>query len=187
MECPVKLLMLLIPLAIIVSGPYLIYQAGSYWVDVTGPIKVFPVEVEFSEDIAIEAIVFKPESIRPKESPMSFDVEITDTRKKRSDDIEEVQVNIYESCEYIWVDEATTTLTFDENSSITKIVSPQIVVRNTRPPASCKFTVTTEINGVQGIANMYIPVNAWTGHAIAVAKAIFGFLASLLGLNILTN
>ena len=183
MKLLIKIIMLVVPLAIVVAGVIFIIQAGRFWLDVTAPSQVQRIGLEWNKPVPLQAVVFAPSSIRPQDSPISVEVEV----KQLVGDLQgakfEVAVEVSDKCDYVRVDNATTILTFDDTHSETQSASAVLVVRNMIPPIECPITVNATSNDAVATSDFSLLVNAWTGHLLAVAKLLFGFIGSILGLR----
>ena len=76
MEKLIKFVFLVTPVLLMAVGVFLIIKAAQFWLVVISPSEVTPSPVIWNGTSPIEATVFLPNSIRPKDSPVKIDVDI---------------------------------------------------------------------------------------------------------------
>ncbi len=178
----IKLLMVLVPLVVVAFGVMLVIQAASFWLDVIGPPKLTPIELRFDQATTFQAILFIPESIRPQDSPISIEVEVTQIALEELD--EQIEIIIADSCDYLKVVNSKSILTFNAQSTRTQSAITTLNVRNIwNPPVRCELLVNVNAGQAKAIGVFDLPVNAWIGHSLAVIKLLFGMGTSILGLK----
>lgn len=179
----IKILMVLIPLIIITFGIMLIVQAGSFWLNVTGPVNVTPRELNFDHQTPFSATAFVPESFRPQNSPISFEVEI-DQRDKSVDLNKQIVIEVSDNCDCLRVDNAKSTLVFNPQEAKTQSVTASLVARTPcRSSRNCELTVSAAVDQAQAIDKFSIPINAWFGHLLSIIELLFGLATTFMSLQ----
>lgn len=180
METLVKALFLIIPLALLTVGIVLIVQVGTFSLDIVGHPKVEPVVVAFDQPSPVTATIFAPAVFRPDQSPISTEVEI-----QRVDGLTTtltVTVSVVEDCDYIRIVNGFTALPFNDKSPVIQSANSQVEFREMIPAVNCELTWSINDQQATGMLKRSIPINAWTGHLLAVGKLIIGILGTLAGL-----
>ncbi len=178
----IKIIAILVPIIFIVGGIVLIIQAAAFWIDITGPVRVQPVELSSPMELPFTVQVFVPEKIRPEDPPLGVEVQVK-TRATIENDTE-VRVDLIPQCDYLGVVPASM-LIFGPKHQPMQSAVPKLNVRNMPPPPDCLITVQVFYGSISTplTADFRITVDAWTGRLLAMAKLLFGFVGVLVGLR----
>jgi len=186
MGCIIKTLFVTIPLAILILGTALLWQGAEFWLNVSSNPKEKAIQIEFSTETPFEVTLFVPNSIRPEYSPQELEVEVTAVSLP-SESPQNLSVKISDDCNVIRIDNSQMIFSFTAGSVMTKSESAELVTRrmvySSRPPTSCRIFFNIETNSINKLVNYSIPIDLWTGQVLAIAKILFGFLFSVVGIG----
>jgi len=176
----IKIIAILVPIIFIVGGIVLIIQAAAFWIDITGPVRVQPLEPSSPIESPFTVQVFVPEKIRPEDSPLSVEVQVKARATIENDT--EVRVNLIPRCDYLGVMPASV-LIFGPKYQPMQSAVPKLNVRNITPPPDCLITVQVFYGSISTplTADFRITVDAWTGRLLAMAKLLFGVVSAVFG------
>lgn len=178
----IKIAFIAVPIIIIILGAMLMFQAAQFWLDVTGPPEVKRVELPFDQTAPITATAFVPDSVRPENAPIALEVEVA-RRPGIATAPFSTTVEVLDACDYLRVDQAMTTLSFDNQAPQTQSATALLNTRNMLPPAECSLHVQVAANGARAQIEIAPPVNAWTGHLLSLIEALAGGIMALAGLR----
>jgi len=183
MGCLIKIIAILIPITIIIGSVFLGIQAVEFWISVSGPSQVIQSKLDIDSSQPYEIYLFVPERIQPRDSPIPIDVKVV--YKGSSSDVIVVRANLLPQCDYVRIIKSSNAFNFGQNLPSIQTHQFSIETRNMRPPSYCELLVqifegSSEKPFSSGSAN--IPIDAWTGHVIAVGKLLLSIIGTIIGI-----
>lgn len=181
MGCIIKILFITIPLALVIFGAWLVFNAVLFWINVTGPVQLSVTQLEFSKPSSFEAVAFIPDSIRPEYAPVPIEIEVRQITQTAGI-TQVVKIEMAENCEFLRATQNKFELSFSDTTSNVQAVKADLEIRDIRPPITCEVNITAITDTATATLSEAMPIDAWTGTLLAVGQLLAGVLSGGVGL-----